>query len=218
MIKHPPAQPSHLSAIVPPSHTSDFHPILFDCVTPELIRSSALKIECSSGPSGLDAANWKRTCTSFGTSSSDLCAALASFGSRLCTSFVDPDGLYLFLASRLIALDKQPGVRPIGVGESVRRILCKAVIQVICPDVMEVAGPLSSVLVKMGGVRQLFMLFGGCLNHQTVRLSFELMQVMHLILSIVILLLEMFSTNFLPWSQLLLTAIVWMYLCLLMAN
>ena len=53
--KHPPAQPPHpphQSAIVPP-----FHPILFDCLTPELIRSSALKIEGSSGPSGLDAAN-----------------------------------------------------------------------------------------------------------------------------------------------------------------
>ena len=161
--KHPPAQRPHLSAIVPLSLTSDFHPILFDCVTPELIRSSALKIESSSGPSGLDAANWKRICTSFGTSSFDLGAALASFGRRLCTSFVDPDGLYPFLASRLIALDKQPGVRPIGVGESVRRLLCKAVIQVIGPDVMEVAESFQLCAGQDGGceaavhaVRRLF--------------------------------------------------------------
>ena len=43
------------------------------------------------------------------------CNALASLARRLCTDYVDPAGLTAFTACRLIALDKCPGVRPIGV-------------------------------------------------------------------------------------------------------
>jgi hypothetical protein len=35
----------------------------------------------------------------------------------LCTRFIDPLGISAFISGRLIALDKQPGVRPIGIGE-----------------------------------------------------------------------------------------------------
>ena len=39
---------------------------------------------------------------------------------------VDPNGLSALLACRLVALDKNPGVRPIGICETVRRIIAKA--------------------------------------------------------------------------------------------
>ena len=42
-----------------------------------------------------------------------------------CTKHVNPDGVAPLLASRLIAIDKCPGVRPIGVGETSRRIIGK---------------------------------------------------------------------------------------------
>jgi len=35
---------------------------------------------------------------------------------RLCTSYVDPGGIDALVAGRLIALNKCPGVRPIGAG------------------------------------------------------------------------------------------------------
>ena len=38
----------------------------------------------------------------------------------LCTTFVDPAGLSAFVSCNLIALDKRPGVRLIGVGETIR--------------------------------------------------------------------------------------------------
>ena len=53
---------------------------------------------------------------------------------------MDPQGLSPFLASRLIALDKCPGVRPIRVGERVRRIISKAILSIIGPDIQEAAG------------------------------------------------------------------------------
>ena len=65
-------------------------------------------------------------CTSFQTVSNDLCDALSAVARRLCTSFVDPTCLSSFFACHLIALDKNPGVRPIGIGETARRLIAKA--------------------------------------------------------------------------------------------
>ena len=84
---------------------------------------------------------WRRFCISFKTSR-DLCQSLASVARRLCTSYVHPSGLSAFVAGRLMALDKSPGVRPIGIGEVARRIICKAILSIINPDILEAAGPL----------------------------------------------------------------------------
>ena len=53
---------------------------------------------------------------------------------------MDPRGLASFLACRLIALDKCPGVRPIGICETARRIVAKAVLFVTKGDIQEAAG------------------------------------------------------------------------------
>ena len=50
---------------------------------------------------------------------------------------VDPSGLSSFLACRLIALDKCPGVRPIGICETARRIITKAILYVTKQDIQE---------------------------------------------------------------------------------
>ena len=47
-----------------------------------------------------------------------------------------------YTACRLIPLDKNPGVRPIGIGEVLRRIIGKSIISVIRPDIVESAGNL----------------------------------------------------------------------------
>ena len=39
-----------------------------------------------------------------------------------------------FMSGRLIALDKQPGVRPLGAGETWRRIFAKIVLNVTGPE------------------------------------------------------------------------------------
>ena len=53
---------------------------------------------------------------------------------------MDPKGLSSFLACRLIALDKCPGIRPIGICETVRKIVSKAILYVIKQDIQEAAG------------------------------------------------------------------------------
>ena len=44
------------------------------------------------------------------------------------------------LASRLIPLDKNPGLRPIGIGETLRRIIGKTVARFLKQDVMDSVG------------------------------------------------------------------------------
>ena len=53
----------------------------------------------------------------------DLCEALASMAKCICSTLVDPSRLDAFTASHLIALDKHPGVHPIGIGEVSRCII-----------------------------------------------------------------------------------------------
>ena len=70
---------------------------------------------------------------------------------RICQQFVDPTSLDVFTACRLVALDKCPGVRPIGIGEVVRRIIGKAVLAAAGPQVQEVTGALQVYAGQRGG-------------------------------------------------------------------
>ena len=64
-------------------HRTQPHPVLFDKIDGLLIRSTVLRMDGAAGPSGLDAAAWKRMCTSFKSASTDLCKALAAIASLL---------------------------------------------------------------------------------------------------------------------------------------
>ena len=55
--------------------------------------------------------------TFFYRSSNDLCSTLAALARKLCTQYVDPSSLSSFVTCQLIALDKNPRVHPIGIGE-----------------------------------------------------------------------------------------------------
>lgn len=77
---------------------------------------------------------------SFKTVSDELCNAVADVARRLATERVDPLGIKALLNNRLIPLDKNPGVRPIGIGETLRRIIGKAAMTVLKKDVMYAAG------------------------------------------------------------------------------
>ena len=88
-------------------------------------------------------------CTSFKTASANLCELIASTARRLRSEYIDLGGISALVACRLIALDKCPGVRPIGVGETVRRVIGKAT--VISNDIQEAAGPLQARAGHLSG-------------------------------------------------------------------
>ena len=52
---------------------------------------------------------------------------------------------------RLVALNKCPGVRPVGVGEVSRRIISKAILSTIREDIREVVGSLQMCVGQRSG-------------------------------------------------------------------
>ena len=114
-------------------------------INEDMVRDAALRTKGLGGPSGIDANGFRRiiTCKSFKRSGTELCGAIASMTKRLCTEYVDPRGLEAILANRLIPLDQgERAVRPIGVGEVLRRIMGKCVTKVTKPDVIDASGSL----------------------------------------------------------------------------
>ena len=73
-------------------------------------------------------------------SSKSLCSAVAEMARRLCVQNVDPAILQPFIACRLIPLSKNPGVRPIGICETLRRIIGKAILRVVGPNIRLATG------------------------------------------------------------------------------
>ena len=145
----------------------DVHPVIFDPIDASMVRSIALSTRGAAGPSGLDAYTWRRMCTSYKTASCALCQSLALTAKRLCTTPTDPRCVSPLLACRLIALDKNPGVRPIGIGETPRRIIAKALLAVTRNDILETvgssqlcAGQIAGAESAVQAVRECFQLEG----------------------------------------------------------
>ena len=95
-------------------------------ITGTHILSIAHQLQSGAGPGGCDASHWRDVLLRHGTSSARLHDSVAGL-CCLCNSIVPWDGIRALVASRLIALDKCPGVRPIEIGETLCRIIEKAV-------------------------------------------------------------------------------------------
>ena len=80
--------------------------------------------------------------STFEEASNDLRFALACTAKCICMSYIDPKSLTASTARRLIPLNKNPGVRPIGIGEVICRFIGKAVMKVVQLDSQKVIVPL----------------------------------------------------------------------------
>ena len=82
----------------------------------------------------------------------NLCECVADLAKKLSSNLVNPNHLQAYIAGRLIPLDKNPGVRPIGVGEVLRRIIGKAITNVLKPDLIRSTSPIQVCGGLAGGV------------------------------------------------------------------
>ena len=108
-----------------------------------------MKTHDSAGPSGLDADDWRRLL--FGQTSTNLCKLVAKFAKRLATSIILPD-LIAYNVRRLVAQDKCPGARPIGIGEVMRRITGRIIVDCIRQDLTSFGGNMQLCLGQQRGI------------------------------------------------------------------
>ena len=132
---HPPAKSCDDAYVVASSGNNlPYHPVIFDRIQAGAIRRSGMNTHGSHGPSGVDANEWRRWMSNFSQSSSSFCRTVACLASRIATEEIDNEALMPYNACRLIPLDKNPGVRPIGVGEVLRRIIGRTILRCVEND------------------------------------------------------------------------------------
>ena len=119
-------------------------PAIFDLINEQRIFDSTLKTKGSAGPSGMDAELYRRILCSknFAAEGKTLREEIATLTRNLFTFNYHPSLLEGYSACRLIPLDKNPGVRPIGVGEVLHRIIDKTISAMFKEEIKEAAGPL----------------------------------------------------------------------------
>ena len=150
--KHPEGKEADPEALLNGPEDQPVHAVVFDDIDATAIRTAAQKMNGAAGPSGLDSYGWKKLlCNSkqYGLVSDDLCQEIATMAKKMCTESVE--NLEAVMACRLIPLDKNPGLRPIGIGEVLRRIIGKSVMVVLKEDIGEAAGNLQMCAGKPAG-------------------------------------------------------------------
>jgi hypothetical protein len=105
-------------------------PIPLD-ITAETVEAVATKMSGAAGPGGTDAVALQNWLLRFGSESERLRQELADWTKWLATDHPPWAAYRAMMACRLVALDKQPGVRPVGIGEIYRRLLAKCVISAV---------------------------------------------------------------------------------------
>ena len=134
------------------------NPAKYFDIDEQLVLKAANTTKGSGGPSQLDAQQWKRMPTSnqFKNEAKDFRDSLACFAKKIASEFLDPSTLQTYVANRLIPLHKNPGeqeiqIRPIGVGEVMRRIVGKTISWSLKEDIQKAAGPLQVSCGLEGG-------------------------------------------------------------------
>ena len=155
--KHPKAKPFYeqMALNTPVNPERKFDPVIFDNITPDLIQRLALQTKGSAGPSQANADDWRRMIGSkiYSKEGSDLRCEIAELAKQLCVEqLTDPETIEALMACRLVPLNKNPGLRPIGIGEVLRRIIGKAVTAVCRTDIQTAAGGLQLCAGLPGGV------------------------------------------------------------------
>ena len=158
--KHPEAGEMHPDTILLSINDENPEPVIFEEIDALLVQKIAKKLKGSGGPTQIDADMWKdfTGAKALGKAPEQLCLAIADTAKILCTEEVHPECLEEFNACRLIPLDKgmtkdgTPGVRPIGIGEMLRRLIGKLLIHVIKKDITTSAGPLQTCSGLKAGI------------------------------------------------------------------
>ena len=120
---------------------SDLLPLFEDVeITGGHILCAAQEIQGCAGPSGCDACNWQYALLHYGAHSAHLSDAVVALTRRLANSITPWNDICALVSNRLIALDMCPGVRLVGIGETLRHIIGKSICSVTFTDIESLCG------------------------------------------------------------------------------
>ncbi|MGL5814518.1 MAG: reverse transcriptase domain-containing protein, partial [Aeromonas sp.] len=109
-------------------------------ITEETVATAATKLSGACGPSGTDGYTLKTWLLYHRKSSTALRDAFARFANWQANNNVPWAAIRALLSNRGLALDKFPGVRPIGIGNIERRLIAKCILAEAGPAATEAAG------------------------------------------------------------------------------
>ena len=162
-LRDPPVDPATTDALGLPSDGPDDEPTAFEPyprvpTAPPLTCSIKLMTQVAStlggsgGPSGVDAVALREWLLRYGDASAKLRESLRN--ALLCLANSRPSwaAFRALMACRLVALDKQPGVRPVGIGEIYRRYFAKCVLAEVGEEATAECGALNLCAGLSGGI------------------------------------------------------------------
>ena len=151
MDKHPEPQPLRAQALYKgPARSSLNHPVAFAGISADVIgKPSSEWVDLPVHLGSMSVAGRGFASHSAVPQTTYVCVAIALLCKRLCTEYVDPAEREALIACQLIALDKCAGLRPIGVGECLRRLIGRAIVQCTKMDIRTVCcwGPTALCVV-----------------------------------------------------------------------
>ena len=152
--KHPHPEPAQ-AHVLDNSQIPEVEEVVFEEINFRSVQNAAKDMDGSGGPTKIDADTWKHLLCSrvYGKLSEELADEIAVLAKRICKENIPSDYLKLLWECRLVALRKDDnGVRPVGIGETLRRIVGKCVNKALGNDVQLAAGALQTCAGMESGV------------------------------------------------------------------
>ncbi|KAI2493136.1 hypothetical protein MHU86_21397 [Fragilaria crotonensis] len=101
------------------------------CITQDDVEAISSRLAGAAGPGGTDAVDLANWLLRFGRESEALREEMAAWTNWLANTSPPWAAYRAVMANRLVALDKQPGTRPVGIGEVYRRLWAKCLLKAI---------------------------------------------------------------------------------------
>ena len=135
--KHPNARVPEVSSLPTYPTTPELRNI---DITANHIETVAQRLSGSGGPSGTSSSTLQSWLLKFGSASAELRNATAELVDWLANHQPPWAAYRALMAGRLVALDKCPGVRPVGIGETWRRLFAKTILLLCGKDAKQACG------------------------------------------------------------------------------
>lgn len=127
-------------------------PILPQVFSGANVEDALKKLHGAAGMSGVDAESLRRLCTRYNEASEHLRDEIAAWTEMLANTQVPWALIRGLRYCRLLAFDKNPGVRPIGIGEIFMRLMSKMLIASIGIEATDASGNLNLCVGLSAGI------------------------------------------------------------------